>query len=155
MLDCRWLGVAVAPQLHSFTGQMAEWILTYTNANVSLADIWASSLDGGDGHSPRGFYGFSARTDESQFRAMGHVQAEKLKTWNSYFETTGVDVIMTPGQRCDAITYEGMANSSLKLRVRQPDGSVVDEDSSLFGCNCVAYFAFKDIPIPKVRLRNL
>lgn len=143
--------ISGAPHLHSFTGQVAEWVLSYTDSKASLDDIWESSYDGGDGHSPRGFYGFSAVTDESQMRAVGHVQAEKLRAWNSYFDAHNVDIIMTPGQRCDAMTYEGMSNSSIPLPVRQEDGTVVDEDSSLIGCNFLAYFAFKDIPIPEVR----
>jgi hypothetical protein len=58
--------------------QVAEWILSYTDASVSLRDIWDSSEDAGDGHSPRGFYGLSAITDESQMRAIGHVQVSHV-----------------------------------------------------------------------------
>jgi len=140
-----------APHVHSFTGQIAEWARAYLGSHISLQDIWEHSPDGGDGHSPRGFYNLSTDTDESQARAAGHVQAEKLRVWNSYFDQHGVDVIMTPGQLCDAISYTGMADSSLPLRARQPDGSYREEGASVLQCNLVAYWAFKDIPVPKVR----
>jgi len=139
-----------ATHVHSFTGQVAEWLLTYTNTNVSLREIWDTAESGGDGHSPRGFLGMSAVTDESQLRSAGQVQAEKLRVWNGYFDEHGVDVIMTPGQRCDAITYAEMANSSIPLRVRRPDGTVAVEPGSMMQCNLVAFFAFKDVPIPKM-----
>lgn len=140
-----------APHLHSFTGQVAEWVKTYLAANVSLQEIWDTSEDGGDGHSPRGFYILSAVTDESQMRAVGHVQADKLRVWNSYFDEHQVDAIMTPGQLCDAITFAGMANSSLPITAQQADGSYREtKDGSIVHCNLVHYFAFKDIPIPKV-----
>jgi len=83
-------------------------------------------------------------------RAAGHVQAEKLRVWNSYFDRHGVDVIMAPGQLCDAISYAGMAEFSLPLQVRQVDGSYREEDANIVQCNLIAYMAFKDIPVPKV-----
>jgi hypothetical protein len=69
-----------------------------------------------------------------------------------------VDAIMVPGQVCDAITFHQMANSSLQLQVRQPAGAdplhaqarYAAANASLLECNLVAYFGFKDIPVPKL-----
>ncbi len=61
-----------------------------------------------------------------------------------------MDAIITPGQRCDAITYHGMADSTQPMMVRQHNGTYKEESSSLAQCNVLSYFAFKDIPIPKV-----
>jgi len=50
----------------AFPVQVAEWVMTYLGAHVSIQDIWDHSPDGGDGHSPRGFYGLSAISDEAR-----------------------------------------------------------------------------------------
>eukprot|EP00039_Didymoeca_costata_P026303 m.15588 g.15588 ORF g.15588 m.15588 type:complete len:606 (+) comp5439_c0_seq2:157-1974(+) len=139
-----------AAHFHSFSGQLSEYVLSYLNSDISLKEIRDGMLDGGDGHSPTGFLKFSSFTDESQHRATGIVQTEKLQIWNNYFETHNVDVIMVPPQYSNAIKYSEMSNKSIPVAIRQQDGSYKMEPSSIVQSNLVPYFAFKDIPVPKV-----
>ena len=104
----------------------------------------------GDGHAPEGFFGFSPNTNHGHFKFFVANQAEKLRLWNLYFDTHEVDMIMVPGQMCDAISYAGMAGARLPKRLQQADGSFVETEVILFECNLVSYFAFKDTPNPKV-----
>jgi hypothetical protein len=104
----------------------------------------------GDGHAPEGFFGFSPSTNHGHFKFFAAYQPEKLRLWNTYFDTHKVDMIMVPGQMCDAISYAGMAGARVPKRIQQADGSFKETPVTLFECNLVSYFAFKDIPIPKV-----
>jgi Asp-tRNA(Asn)/Glu-tRNA(Gln) amidotransferase A subunit family amidase len=112
--------------------------------------VWEDQTPVGDGHSPKGFMGFSNGTNHAHFKFLAAYQATKLRLWNSYFDTHQVDLIMVPGQMCDAITYAGLANAKVPKRIQQADGSFVETPTTIFECNIIPYFAFKDIPVPKV-----
>jgi Asp-tRNA(Asn)/Glu-tRNA(Gln) amidotransferase A subunit family amidase len=136
--------------LNVFSGAVAEWVRGYLSVDVSLKAITDSLDPVGDGHNVQGFMSFSEDSDPHHNRYHTIVQQEKVKVWNSYFDTHNVDAIMVPGQICDAISFHEMASSTHKLEVRQPDGSYQTSDASLTECNLVTYFGFKDIPVPKM-----
>eukprot|EP00008_Paramoeba_atlantica_P004120 CAMPEP_0201476158 /NCGR_PEP_ID=MMETSP0151_2-20130828/1428_1 /ASSEMBLY_ACC=CAM_ASM_000257 /TAXON_ID=200890 /ORGANISM="Paramoeba atlantica, Strain 621/1 / CCAP 1560/9" /LENGTH=612 /DNA_ID=CAMNT_0047856447 /DNA_START=166 /DNA_END=2004 /DNA_ORIENTATION=- len=141
-----------ATNLFSFTGQVSEWVAAYLDADVSLKAMTESILPAGDGHNPAGFFEVGRGGDESQTRYAAIAQREKLIQYNQYFEENGVDLILIPGQTCDAITFTEASDSSLPGRFVQEDGSIKTSSTALIHCNLLPYFALKDIPIPKMMI---
>ncbi|GAB5364056.1 hypothetical protein AAMO2058_000936700 [Amorphochlora amoebiformis] len=128
---------------HSFAGQIATFVNHYLEAKVSLREILSDLHPAGDGHNPFGLINLFTITDESKFRyTLGPYLDDMVSVWNSYFDKTGVDVIMVPAQLCDAIKFSRMANSSCTM-----GGGI---EASLSKCNIISYSFAKSIPIPKV-----
>jgi len=132
---------------HSFQGQIATYVTSYLNASVSMKEIIEDVHSAGDGHNPAKFMRTPDTSDESQFRyALGTYQDEYIDAWNSYFDEYGVDVIMTPSQYCDALTFECQADSTCTIGSADGDKA----NSPLVHCNCMSYSVTKMIPVPKV-----
>lgn len=137
--------------LHSISGQISEWVRAYLNASVPVKDIIAEIYTAGDDHGPAAFLTACGDSDESQFRyAVGPYVQRSLEVWNSYFDTHGVDVLLTPAQFCDAQTYECRAGRRCSMQRDYGDGYGTTHDAGNLHCNFVSFFMFKQIPVPKV-----
>jgi len=149
-------GKPVDPMLparfHSYTGQIAEFVRDYLNASVSIKDILDDMTPMGEGHSSSSFAILSGTTDETQFRyVMAEHPMKAVTAYNSYFDELDVDVIMVPGQFCDAIQYEQAAISVNTLRKGDSaSGSIETSTASVIQCNLISYNFIKEIPVPKM-----
>jgi len=143
------LDIGLMNAVHSFSGQISEWVSSYLGAPVALADIIADAHPLGGGHTPGKFMERSRKTDESQFRYISGLQEECVRVYNSYFDAQGVSVIMMPGIFGDAPSYEDVAGSTCPLKVcRGGKWEVTEAALPLYVC--ASTFALKNIPIPKL-----
>ncbi|CAE8734915.1 unnamed protein product [Polarella glacialis] len=134
--------------IHSFSGQVAQWVSTYLGAKVSLTELISDIHALGD-HQPGRSLGESGQMDESQFRYIMAIQLELVQIYNSYFDAHTVDVILIPGQLSDAITWKDLVAGTCPLQVFKDGEWVTTEDSSIHPIS-VSMFTLKNIPIPKL-----
>jgi Asp-tRNA(Asn)/Glu-tRNA(Gln) amidotransferase A subunit family amidase len=132
---------------YSAPGQMAAWVQGSLGAAVSNVELVADMVPMPLGHDPGGCFSDPAHhgaPTQSEFRGYVASRAEVAAVWNSYFDARGVDVIMTPAQLTDAISYADMANASVPIRV---DNVTVGRD---IGASNGFFTFFKSIPVPKL-----
>lgn len=139
--------------MHSAGVQMQDWISSYLEAAVSNVEIMEDIMPMGRvsaGGILRGLQ--KGATDETRFRFLMSSQARLTDVWNSYFETHEVDVIVTPPQFADAVSYADAARCTVPVRRPRADvpGGFEIVGGSLSGSNTVSYMAFKNIAIPKL-----
>lgn len=74
-----------------------------------------------------------------------------LHTWNAYFKARNIDIILTPGQFTNAVTYVDWANVSLPVRFRSGPGMPAVEfaGAGITGL-FISFKTFKHVPIPKL-----
>lgn len=131
---------------------MATWVQSRLGAHVSNVDIVEDIMPIPGGHDPANCFRSSSwipgsSCSESNFRQYIASQADAVKTWNAYFDEHGVDVIMTPGQPSEAVSYVDAANQSVPVRLL-PSNTTVGRD---IGSAVGAFFGYwKHIPVPKL-----
>lgn len=87
---------------------------------------------------------------ESEFRMQGFVQAECTDLWNAYFDTHGIDFVLTPSVWGDATTYPELCRGDVMLNVKQADGSYKMETVKN-GAGKKSFFGFtKNWAVPKL-----
>ena len=101
----------------SAPGQMATWVQQLLQVPVSNIELVADMMPIETGHDPSGcfpagLYQTATSTTQSDFRQFVASRAEVTAVWNSYFDDHNVDVLMTPAQLTDAISYADMSNGS-------------------------------------------
>jgi len=140
----------VQTALHSYTGQVSEWVRAYLNSSVAVKDIMNDTFAAGDGHGPAGYMTGCNTSDESHLRyAMGPFVRKTLRVWNGYFDEHGVDVLLTPAQFCDAPTYECRAAGTCRMQ-RDFGSGYRTADAGITHCNLLSFVLFKNIPVPKI-----
>ena len=145
------LDTGLSNAVHSFSGQIAEWVSTYLEADVSLSAIIADTHPCGAAHNPASFMKRPMETDETQFRYISALQAETIEVYNSLFDDYNLDVIMIPVVLGDACTYEDMAQDTCPLKRRAVDGEGwVDSIGSYWLSMYTNMNTLKNIPIPKL-----
>ena len=136
---------------HSFSGQMATFVASYLEAPVSNVDLVADMMPLGGGLDTGGLHRREDMDlDESTFRYWIASQPNVVRVWNSFFDAHGADVIMTPPQFADAISYENAAARAVPIRRKQEAGGYAVNPCDIGDSNYLHYMAFKLIPIPKL-----
>eukprot|EP00928_Gymnodinium_smaydae_P070005 TRINITY_DN53953_c0_g1_i1.p1 TRINITY_DN53953_c0_g1~~TRINITY_DN53953_c0_g1_i1.p1 ORF type:complete len:669 (-),score=68.12 TRINITY_DN53953_c0_g1_i1:261-2141(-) len=135
--------------MHSFSGQVSQFVTNSLDAPVSVADIIKDSYSVGMCHTPGAFMQGSGHGDETQFRAAIAMQPEIVRVYNSYFDENNVDVILVPGLFSDAPTWEDSAAGTCPLRAWK-DGEWTIVSGNLSQCQMPIMFLLKNIPIPKL-----
>merc|ERR1712176_1733695 len=129
---------------------MATWVASYLEAPVSNVDLVADMVPLGR-MDPGGLHRRGEDDkDETSFRYWVATQPDRVRAWNSYFDTHGVDIIITPPQMADAISYVDYATGNVPIRVSDGDGCYKIEGKDVGSSNYLHYMAFKSIPIPKL-----
>jgi Asp-tRNA(Asn)/Glu-tRNA(Gln) amidotransferase A subunit family amidase len=121
-------------------------------ARVSNAEIVADMQPIPGGHNPRGCF-VDQGCSESAFRHSIAMQADVVRVWNSYFDAHNIDVVMTPGQPSNAVTYTDVANASVPVRAATAAAAAAAAAAAgLPIMDAIGWFFsyFKTIPVPKL-----
>ena len=146
---------SVATGSHSFTGQIAAWLDQYfpPHVGVTVAAIRDDARPVGLIHNPQGLMAECGTVPESAFRYTGHWQREAASTWNLYFDSHNLDLMLTPSQFQDSHTFSDWMTQTVPMLVKQADGSFVEQPiGGGSSCNLVHYCWFKPFAVPKVTI---
>lgn len=131
---------------------MAQFVDGFLNAPVSIKEIVADMGSTGAAHFPAAFasaHGIPDKFDETQFRyVLGPKVFDDVAAYNSYFESTGADLLLLPVARCATPDYADLVADTLKdAEIGEPR---VRADNSVMKCFRLHNFAFKHLHIPKM-----
>jgi Asp-tRNA(Asn)/Glu-tRNA(Gln) amidotransferase A subunit family amidase len=120
----------------SFSGQVAEFVHSYYDAPLSLKDLVGDIGQAGHSHNPGGLLkGAGSLCDETQFRYwMGPKIKQDLDAYNSYFDTTGAELILLPSGRCATPDLAKLASHEVPLTCLSP-GSDEPREKNGAGCS--------------------
>lgn len=133
----------------SFAGQLSQFVWEYLDAPVSVKEVMDDMGKAGAAVNPAAALldGKRASQDETQFRYhLGPKVEVDVEAYNSYFETTGADLIMIPAARAATPDLADLAGNTLALT--KLDGAV--EKGSVTEFSIVHLWYFKNIAIPKM-----
>ena len=139
---------------HSITGNMCQWVNKYFNVmGVGARDLIADVRGTGFSHNPKAFMGVSNGSDETQNRYLAIAANSAREIWNEYFDTNGVDVIITPTQTSTSQDISDLLEGNCSVNVKKPDGSYqIEKVGNAATFNYHIQCMFKHFPIPKLQV---
>jgi hypothetical protein len=135
---------------HTFSGQVAEFVRAYLDAPVSLKEIVDDIGQAGAGHNPAGLLRKQLGT-ETQYRYfMSKRIAMDCESYNSYFESTGVDMIIIPAAWAPTPDLAAVADSTVPQAITDENGQVKIENTASNSLFQDHNQRFKHLHIPKL-----